>query len=132
MSQEFSRTKIRILGVFARLDDFLMKPLSHGYSTTAPETSRNAMSTMQGTNEDDSQTDLHTEAGIFPNQMTQNPGPEDGHDMVTGVHEEVTYFSPSTSSGKQKKNRSTSQPQFRREYPMPSLNSSFMPKCQHT
>ena len=34
------------------------------------------------------------------------------HDL-TGVHEEVTYCSPSTSSGKQKKNRSTSQPQFR-------------------
>ena len=33
--------------------------------------------------------------------------------MVTGVHEEVTYCSPSTSSGKQRKNRSTSQPQFR-------------------
>ena len=38
-----------------------------------------------------------------------------GHDMVTGVHEEVTYCSSSTSSGKQKKNRSTSQPQFRSE-----------------
>ena len=36
-------------------------------------------------------------------------------DMVTGVHEEVMYCSPSTSSGKQKKNRSTSQPQFRSE-----------------
>ena len=36
------------------------------------------------------------------------------HDM-TGVHEEVTYCSPSTSTGKQKKNRSTSQPQFRSE-----------------
>ena len=34
---------------------------------------------------------------------------------MTGVHEEVTYCSPSTSSGKQKKNRSTSQPQFRSE-----------------
>ena len=34
------------------------------------------------------------------------------HDM-TGIHEEVTYCSPSTSSGKQKKNRSTSQPHFR-------------------
>ena len=34
-------------------------------------------------------------------------------DMVTGVHEEVTCCSPSTSSGKQKKNHSTSQPQFR-------------------
>ena len=36
------------------------------------------------------------------------------HDM-TGTHEEVTYCSPSTSSGKQKKNRSTSQAQFRSE-----------------
>ena len=36
------------------------------------------------------------------------------HDM-TGVHEEVAYCSPSTSLGKQKKNRSTSQPQFRSE-----------------
>ena len=38
-----------------------------------------------------------------------------GHDLVTGVHEEVTYFSPSTTSGKQKTNRSTSQTQFRSE-----------------
>ena len=36
-------------------------------------------------------------------------------DMVTGVHEEVTYCFPSTSSGKQKKDCSTSQPQFRNE-----------------
>ena len=36
------------------------------------------------------------------------------HDM-TGVHEEVTYCPPSTSSGKQKKNRSISQPQCRSE-----------------
>ena len=34
---------------------------------------------------------------------------------MTGIHEEVTYCSPSTSSGKQKKNRSTSQQQFRSE-----------------
>ena len=34
------------------------------------------------------------------------------HDM-TEIHKEVTYCSPSTSSGKQKKNRSTIQPQFR-------------------
>ena len=36
-------------------------------------------------------------------------------DIKTGVHEEVMYCSPSTSSEKQKKNRSTSQPQFRSE-----------------
>ena len=33
-------------------------------------------------------------------------------DIVAGVHQEVVYCSPSTSSGKQKKNCSTSQPQF--------------------
>ena len=60
--------------------------------------------------------------------MTQKSGPESGHDMVTeatehsrnchhmtGIHEEATYCSLSTSSGKQKKNRSTSQPQLRSE-----------------
>ena len=36
------------------------------------------------------------------------------HNM-TEVHEEVTYCPPNTSSGKQKKNRSTRQPQFRSE-----------------
>ena len=35
--------------------------------------------------------------------------------MVTGVHEEVTNCHRSTSLGKQKKNRSTSQPQLRSE-----------------
>ena len=34
---------------------------------------------------------------------------------MTEVHEEVTCCSPSTSSGKQKQNRSTNQPQFRSE-----------------
>ena len=34
---------------------------------------------------------------------------------MTGAHEEVTYCSPSISSGKQKKDPTTSQPQFRSE-----------------
>ena len=36
-------------------------------------------------------------------------------DLVTGAHEQVTYCSPIISSGNQKKNRPTSQPQFRSE-----------------
>ena len=133
-----------------------MNPLIQGHSGTAPETSRNIFRINKGTNEDDSQSNPHPEAGLFNNQMTQNSGPEDGHDMVTkateqirnrhdmvtgaaeqirnrhdmvtgateqirnchdmtGVHKKFTYCSPSTSSGKQKKNRSTSQPQFRSE-----------------
>ena len=156
LSKEFSRTENRILGALARLDDFLMNPLLPGYSGATPESTRNALSNNQGTNEDDSRDDLHPEAGLFHGQTTRNTGPEEGHDMVTGatetnrnrydmvtgatetnrnrydmvtgateqianyhdttgVHEEVTYCSPSTSSGKQKKNRSTSQPQIRSE-----------------
>ena len=57
-----------------------MNPLIQSHSGTAPEASRNALCTSQGTNEDDSQSDPHAEAGIFHNQMTQNCGPEDGHD----------------------------------------------------
>ena len=106
LSQEFSRTENRILGALARLDDFLMNPLLQGHYGTTPERSRNMFSINQGTNEDDSQSNPHPEAGLLTS------GREDGHDMVTGVHEEVMYCSPSTSSGKQKKNRSTSQPQY--------------------
>ena len=80
LSKEFSRTNNRILGALARLDDFLMNPLLQGHSGTTPEASRNALSTSQGTNEDDSQNDPHPEAGFFHDQMTQNSGPEDGHD----------------------------------------------------
>ena len=85
LSKEFSGTENRILGALARLDDFLMNWLSQGHSGTAPETSWNAFHTSQGTNEDDSQSDPHPEAGIFNNQTTQNSGSEDSHDMAAGV-----------------------------------------------
>ena len=113
-----------------------MNPLIQGKSGATPVMSRNAFSTNQGTNEDDSQSDPHPEAGIFGNQTMRNSGQKYrrdmgtgvqrerereresfcGRDMVTGatkqignrrdmvtrVHEEVTYCSPSTSSGKHK------------------------------
>ena len=123
LSQEFSRKKNRIPGELARLDDFLMNPLLQGHSGTTLETSRNVFSINRGANEDDSQNDAHPEAGLLTSDR------EDCHDMaigvteqirgqrdmVTRVHEEVMYCSPSTSSGKQKKNRSPSQPQYRSE-----------------
>ena len=129
LSQEFSRTENRILGALARLDYFLMNPLLQGHSGTIPETSRNVFSKRQGTNEDDSQSDPHPEAGLLTSGREDHHDMATGvqrerererestqaHDMVTGVHEEVMYCSPSTSSGKQKKNRFTSQPQFRSE-----------------
>ena len=81
-----------------------MNPLIQGHSGTAPETSRNAFTTNQLTNEDDSQSDLLPEGSIFHGQMAQYSGPVYDHDMVTGateqignchdmsgVHEEVTY-----------------------------------------
>ena len=91
----------------------------------------------QGTKEDDSQSNPHPEAGLFNHQTTQNSGQEDrhdmatgvpresvhGHDMVTGVHGNVTYCSPSTSSGKQKKNRSTTQQQFRSENTLETIEA---------
>ena len=64
LSKEFSRTKNRILGALARLDDFLMNPLLPGRSGTTLEPSRNALNTGQGTNEDDSQNDPHPEADL--------------------------------------------------------------------
>ena len=123
LSQEFDRTENRILGALARLDDFLINPLLQGHSGTTPETSRNLFCINQGTNEDDSQSNPHPEAGLLTSgredrhDMATRVQREsvDGCDLVTGVHEAITYCSPSTSSGKQKKNRSTSQPQFRSE-----------------
>ena len=82
LSKEFSRTENRILSALARLDDFVMNPLIQGRSGITPEMSRNAFSTNQGTNEDDSQSDPHPEAGIFGNQITQNSGPEDDRDSA--------------------------------------------------
>ena len=80
LSQEFSRTQNLILGALSRRDDFLMNPLIQGHSRTPPETSRNAYGTNQGTNEDDSQSDPHPEAGVFQSRTTRNSGPEDDHD----------------------------------------------------
>ena len=82
LSQEFSRTENRILGALARLDDFFMNPLLQGHSGTTPETSRNMFSINQGTNEDDSQSNTHPEAGLLAS------GREDRHDMGTGAQRE--------------------------------------------
>ena len=87
LSKEFSITENRILGALARLDDFRMNPLIQAHSGSTPEMSRNAFSTNQGTNEDDSQSGTHPEVGIFGNQMTQNSGPDVDHYMVTGATE---------------------------------------------
>ena len=80
LSQKFSRTESRILGALSQLDEFLSNPHIRTHSGTVPGTFRNTNVEMQGTNEDDSQSDPHPEAGVFRSQTTQNSGPEVGHD----------------------------------------------------
>ena len=96
----------------------------HDMVTGATETNRNRHEMVTGVTEDlRNRRDMVTEV-----QRERERERVCGHNMVTGateqignchnmtgVHEEVTYCPPSTSSGKQKKNRSTSQPQFRSE-----------------
>ena len=135
LSQEFSRTESRIFGALSKLDEFLLNQQIRTHS----QAFRNTNVDNQGTNEDDSMSDPPLEAGLFRSQTTQNSGPEvdpymvtgaterhnmvtgvtaevrNGRDMVTAVQEELPYCSSGISSGKQKKARSTSQPQFRSE-----------------
>ena len=66
-----------------------MNPLIQGHSGTTPDISRNAFITNQGTNEDDSHSDPHPEAGIFGNQTMRKSGQKDRRDMVTRVTEQT-------------------------------------------
>ena len=129
LSQEYSRTESRSFSALSKLDEFLLNQQIRTHSGTVPETFRNTNVDNQGANEDDFPSDLHIEAGLFRSQTTQNSGPEVGPHIMTGATEEIChnphtmtaaqedipYCSPTTSSGKQKKARSTSQPQFRSE-----------------
>ena len=78
LSQEYSRTEARILGALTEWDEFLLNQQIRTHSGTVPETFRNANLENQGTNEDDSQSDPHPEAGLFRSQTTQNSDPEVG------------------------------------------------------
>ena len=83
LSQEFSRTESRILGALSKIDEVLLNPQIRTHSGTVPGTFRNTTVENQGTNEDDSQSDPHPEAGIFRSQITQNSGPEFGRDKFS-------------------------------------------------
>ena len=123
LSKEFSKTESRILGALSKLDEFLLNPQVRTCSVVAPGTSRSNNLENQGTNEDRPSDDPGPEVE-FASPIS---GAETNPHMVTGVtrefhphmametQEEIPYCSTSTSSGKQKKARSTSQPQFRSE-----------------
>ena len=78
LSQEYSRTESRILGALSNLDEILLNQQIRMHSGTVSETFRNTNVDNQGTNEDDSMSDLHPEAGLFLSQTTQNSGQEVG------------------------------------------------------
>ena len=96
LSQEFSRTESRILCALSKLDEFLLNQQIRTHSETVPGTLRNTNVENQGTNEDDSQSDPHPEAGIFRGQTTQDSGPKDCRD--TFVSNLVHYVVPSRNS----------------------------------
>ena len=91
LSQEFSRTESRILCALSKLDEFLLNQQITTHSETVPGTFRNTNVENQGTNEDDSQSDPHREAGIFCGQNAQNSDLEDCCDMVTGAKGEIRH-----------------------------------------
>ena len=82
LSQEFSRTESRILDALAKIHEFSSNQQIHTHFETVPGTFRNTNVENQGTNEDDSQSDPHPEAGIFRGQNTQNLGPKDCRDSI--------------------------------------------------
>ena len=77
LSQEFNRIESRISDALSKLDEFLSNQQIQTHSKTVPGTFRNTNVENQGTNEDDSQSDPHPEAGILRGQATQNSGPKD-------------------------------------------------------
>ena len=119
LSQEFSKRESRILGALAKLDHFLTSSVNSAcISTPNPK-----LTSVTG-NQDLSPSDYHEREGHSLNgQQDRNriPDPDEVVHMVTGVGydqentstEEMTFQSPGTSTGKQMKVRSTSQPQFR-------------------
>ena len=80
LSQEFSRTESRILGALSKLNEFLLNQQIRTHSGTVTGTFRNTNVENQRTNEDDSQSDPQSEAGIFRGQTTQKFGPKDCRD----------------------------------------------------
>ena len=115
----------------SKLGEFPLNPQVWTCSVAVPGTSRNNNSEIRETTGDRSSDDLYPEVGYFSHHSGQlnSPETENNTHMVTGAteescqyphmltatQEEVPYCSPTTSSGKQKKARSTSQPQFRSE-----------------
>ena len=119
------------MGALSKLDKFLLNSQVRNCSVAVPGTSRNNNSENRETTGDQSSSDPCPEVRYSSHHSghLNSPVAEDCPHMVRGgleeirqyphmttkIPEEITYCSPGTSSGKQKKARSTSQPQFRSE-----------------
>ena len=133
------------MGALSKLNELLLNPQARTCSVAVPGTSKNSISENRETTGDCSSDDPYPEIGFFSHNSDQlnSPEAENHPHMVTGVTEEVRrnlqmvsgateeirqyphmmtatqkeipYSSPTTSSGKQKKAHSISQPQFRSE-----------------
>ena len=122
------------MGALSKLDEFLLNPQVRTCSVFQGAT-RNADSENRETHGDLSSKDPYPEWGYFHHHSGQLNNPEadtvtepychmvtgakeeirhNSHTM-TATQEEIPYCSPTTSPGKRKKARSTSQPQFHSE-----------------
>ena len=114
------------MSALSKLDEFLLNPQVRTCSLAVPRTSRNNNSENRETtgvrSSDDPCPEVRysshhfghlcsPEAEDYPHKVTR--GPEEicryPH-MTPGIQKEITYCSPGTSSGKQKKSRSTRTP----------------------
>ena len=77
LSQESKVTQKFILGVFSRLDDFLLNPQPRARCRPVPETSRDSSTENHATKNDSSQNDPQAEVGVSLSQLSRELGPEE-------------------------------------------------------
>ena len=106
LSEEFSKTEIRILSALPLLDEHSLNPQARVQSGTVPKTSWNSNREHQGANEDRSQNDPHPEVGVSLSQSSQELGTEERDILNThlssskwetfshsqSLHHSLTYF----------------------------------------
>ena len=95
--------------------EFNRKKIVFGVPSKPYETFRKSNEENLEINGDRSQKDRHHEVGVSLTQSSQEFSPNETSYMVTGILEKILNCSRETSSGKRKKTRFTSEPQFWRE-----------------
>ena len=139
LSKEFSWTESRILGALSKLDEFLLSPQVRTCSVAVSGTSQNSNSETRETTVDRSSDNPCLEVKNYSHHSghLDSPYAEDYPHMVTGpigeirqyphmttgIQEDITYCSPGTSAGKQKRALSSTQPLFRSENALATIES---------